>query len=147
MHLITITRTTLCRTPLDQGSACRRDLYLNTKHSQQTNIYLPVGIEIAITATARPLGPATNSVFKCNSCSNASFKVLEFFYNQCVKEQPWNILAEQRLQMQHQGSCRDVTTSTTPIFQTPNKKHFPGHDPWLLTSTSHLHNLWHISLY
>ena len=37
--------TTVGRTPLDEGSARRRDLYLtNTQHSQQTNIHAPGGI-------------------------------------------------------------------------------------------------------
>ena len=36
--------TTVCRTPLDEGSARRRDLYLTTQHSQQTNIHAPGGI-------------------------------------------------------------------------------------------------------
>jgi hypothetical protein len=36
---------TVSRTPLDEWSARRRDLYLtNTRHSQQTNIYAPGGI-------------------------------------------------------------------------------------------------------
>ena len=37
-------RTTVCRTPLEEGSARRRDLYLTTQHVQQTNIYAPSGI-------------------------------------------------------------------------------------------------------
>ena len=37
--------TTVGRTPLDEWSAPRRDLYLtNTRHSQQTNIHAPGGI-------------------------------------------------------------------------------------------------------
>ena len=39
-------RTTVGRTPLDEWSARRRDLYLiNTQHSQQTNIHAPGGIQ------------------------------------------------------------------------------------------------------
>ena len=38
-------RSTVGRTPLDEWSARRRDLYLtNTQHPQQTNIYAPGGI-------------------------------------------------------------------------------------------------------
>ena len=37
-------RTTVGRTPLDERSACRRDLYLTTYDSQQTNIHAPGGI-------------------------------------------------------------------------------------------------------
>ena len=38
-------RSTVGRTPLDEPSARRRDLYLdNTRHSQQTNIHAPGGI-------------------------------------------------------------------------------------------------------
>jgi hypothetical protein len=41
----TQTHTTVGRTPLDEGSARRRDLYLTThKHSQETNIQAPGGI-------------------------------------------------------------------------------------------------------
>ena len=37
--------TTVARTPLDEWSDLRRDLYLtNTQHSQQTNIHVPGGI-------------------------------------------------------------------------------------------------------
>jgi hypothetical protein len=47
--------TTLGRTPLDEGSARRRDLYLTThnNHNRQT-IMTPAGIETAITASKRP---------------------------------------------------------------------------------------------
>jgi hypothetical protein len=38
----TQTHTTVGRTPLDEGSARRRDLYLTThKHSQERNIHAP----------------------------------------------------------------------------------------------------------
>jgi hypothetical protein len=40
-------------TPLDKGSARRRDLYLTTEHSQETNIHAPVGFEPTIPASAR----------------------------------------------------------------------------------------------
>jgi hypothetical protein len=41
----TQTHTTVGRTPLDEGSAHCRDLYLTThKHSQKTNIHAPVRI-------------------------------------------------------------------------------------------------------
>jgi hypothetical protein len=36
-------RTTVGRTHLDEWSAHRKDLYLTTQHSQQTNIYAPGG--------------------------------------------------------------------------------------------------------
>jgi hypothetical protein len=35
---------TVGRTPLDEGSARRRDLYLTTQHSQEKNIHAPGGI-------------------------------------------------------------------------------------------------------
>jgi hypothetical protein len=55
---------TVGRTPLDEWSACRRDLYLrNTQHSQQTNIHAPGGIQTrnpsrrsAADPRLRPLG-------------------------------------------------------------------------------------------
>jgi hypothetical protein len=34
-------RTTVGRTPLDEWSACRRDLYLTTHNTQQTNVHAP----------------------------------------------------------------------------------------------------------
>ena len=37
-------RITVGRTPLDEWSARRRDLYLTTQHSQQTDIHAPGGI-------------------------------------------------------------------------------------------------------
>jgi hypothetical protein len=36
-------RSTVGRTPLDERSARRRDLYLTTRYSQQTNIHTPGG--------------------------------------------------------------------------------------------------------
>jgi hypothetical protein len=46
---------TFGRTPLDEGSARRRDFYLhNTQHSQEKNIYSPAGFEPAIPASERP---------------------------------------------------------------------------------------------
>jgi len=39
-----IRHTTLSRTPLDELSARRRDLYLTTQYSQETDIHAPVGI-------------------------------------------------------------------------------------------------------
>jgi len=45
LRLITCNDTyTLGRTPLDEGSACRRDLYLyNIQHTYETNIHAPSG--------------------------------------------------------------------------------------------------------
>jgi hypothetical protein len=47
--------TTVGRTPLDEGSACRRDLYLTTQtlYKRQTSMSL-VGFEPTIPASARP---------------------------------------------------------------------------------------------
>jgi len=47
-------RATVGRTLLDERSACRRDLYLTTQHSQQTDIHAPVGFEPTILAGERP---------------------------------------------------------------------------------------------
>jgi hypothetical protein len=55
-------RTTVGRTPLDEGSARRRDLYLtNTQHSQQTNIHAGIrtrnpSSRAAADTHLRPLG-------------------------------------------------------------------------------------------
>jgi hypothetical protein len=50
----TQTHTTFGRTPLDEGSARRRDLYLTTQTLQETNIHAPVGFEPTIPASGRP---------------------------------------------------------------------------------------------
>jgi hypothetical protein len=49
-------RTTVGRTPLDERSACRRDLYLTTHdtHNRQISIS-PVGFEPTISAGERPV--------------------------------------------------------------------------------------------
>ena len=56
LHFITLADTyTLGRTPLDDGSARRRDPYLhNTQHSQEREIHAPGGIETAISESERP---------------------------------------------------------------------------------------------
>jgi hypothetical protein len=52
---ITLRHTTLSRTPLDEGSARRRDLYLtkNNTHKRQTSMP-PTGFEPTIPASERP---------------------------------------------------------------------------------------------
>ena len=52
---ITLRHTTLGRTPLDERSARRRDLYLTTHniHNRQTSMP-PVGFESTIPASKRP---------------------------------------------------------------------------------------------
>jgi hypothetical protein len=51
----TQTHTTFGRTPLDEGSARRRDLYLTTQTLYKRNISMPlVGCEPRIPASARP---------------------------------------------------------------------------------------------
>ena len=56
-------RSTVGRTPLNEWSARRRDLYLTTHdtHNRQTSMP-PVGFEPTITASERPLGPANWSL-------------------------------------------------------------------------------------
>ena len=65
---ITLKHTTLGRTPLEEWSARRRDLYLTTHNTHKKHAYMvPAGFEPVIPAsewpqthaqTARPLGPA-----------------------------------------------------------------------------------------
>jgi hypothetical protein len=50
---LTQRHTTLRRTPLDGGSA-RRDPYLTTRHSQETDIHAPAVFEPTIPASERP---------------------------------------------------------------------------------------------
>jgi hypothetical protein len=47
-------RATVGRTPLDEWSARRRDLYLTPHNTQQTNIHALVGFEPTIAAGERP---------------------------------------------------------------------------------------------
>jgi hypothetical protein len=63
-----ITHSTVGRTPLDEGSACSRDLYLTTHntHKRETSMP-PVGFEPTILVserpkTSRPLGSALNLI-------------------------------------------------------------------------------------
>jgi hypothetical protein len=53
--VIHIRNTTLCRTPLDEGSARRRDLYLTTQniHKRETSMP-PAGFEPTNPASERP---------------------------------------------------------------------------------------------
>ena len=69
--IITLRHTTLCRTPLYEWSARRRDLYLTTHntHNRQTSMP-PAGFEPAIPTTERPqthaLYRAATGIFKDN---------------------------------------------------------------------------------
>ena len=52
---ITLRHTTLCRTPLDEGSERRRDLYLTKHNTHKRQISMsPAGFEAAIPASERP---------------------------------------------------------------------------------------------
>jgi len=52
-------RTTVGRTPLDERSARRRDLYLTTHNTHNRQTFIPpVGFEPTISAGERSLGPA-----------------------------------------------------------------------------------------
>jgi hypothetical protein len=52
---LTQTHTTVGRTPLDEGSARRRDLYLTTHTTHKTQTSMPtVGFAPSISASARP---------------------------------------------------------------------------------------------
>ena len=45
---------TLARTPVDKGSARRKDVYLhNTQHSQEIDLHAPGGVEPAIQDSER----------------------------------------------------------------------------------------------
>jgi hypothetical protein len=54
LHDHTDKHTTLGRTPLDEGPARRRDLYLTTHNTQETDIHAPVGFEPTILVSERP---------------------------------------------------------------------------------------------
>jgi hypothetical protein len=57
---ISLRHTTLGRTPLDEGSARRRDLYLTTHNTDKGHPCLPVGFEPAIPGRDRPQTYALN---------------------------------------------------------------------------------------
>jgi hypothetical protein len=64
---VTLSHTTLCRTPMDEWSARRRDMsHDNTQHSQQTHIHVAAGFEPAIPSSERPqthaLGRAATAI-------------------------------------------------------------------------------------
>jgi len=53
--MITLRHTTLGRTPLDEWSAHRRDLYLTTHDTQKRETFMPLaGFEPGIPASERP---------------------------------------------------------------------------------------------
>ena len=72
-------RSTVCRTPLDEWSASRRDLYLTTHDTHNRQISMPpVGFEPKISAGERPVAarllrswfriPAGAWIFVCCEC-------------------------------------------------------------------------------
>jgi hypothetical protein len=63
-------RTTIGRSPLDECSACRRDLYMTTHNTNKRQISMPpVGFEPTISADEWPLGLAVNCI-RPNSKTN-----------------------------------------------------------------------------
>ena len=81
---IILKHTTYVRTPLDEWSARRLDLYLTTRytHERQTSM-TPAGFEPPILTSERPLGSAftDNHAFKYNSSSSsgATTSIVEFY--------------------------------------------------------------------
>jgi hypothetical protein len=81
LHLITVTDThTLFRTPLDEGSARRRVLYLTTHNTHKTKTcVLPAGFEPAIPVSERPLGSAvivvTKNEYSASPCSRKKYRL------------------------------------------------------------------------
>ena len=87
-------RTTLCRTPLDEWSARRRDLYLTTHntHNRQTSM-LPAGFEPTISASQGPqtydldraaTGPANNLLYFSILHSSYRFRRYCFIFRKLV---------------------------------------------------------------
>jgi hypothetical protein len=77
----TQTHTTVSRTPLDEGSARRRDLYLTIYNTHKRQTFMPpVGFEPAIPASARPqtndLDPTATGIVLMNTLSPPSHFVL-----------------------------------------------------------------------
>jgi hypothetical protein len=76
----THTHTHICRNPLEEGSARRRDLYLTTPNTQKEQTFVPpAGLEPAIVASERSqtcaLEPAANEIGKITICLH------QFVYN------------------------------------------------------------------
>jgi hypothetical protein len=78
---ITILRhTTLGRTPLDEGPARRRDLYLITQHSQETDSHDPGGIR---THNPSKRGPQTHALDRAGT--GIGIYSLRYANNYCLK--------------------------------------------------------------
>jgi hypothetical protein len=77
---ITHRHTALSRTPLDDGSALRRELYLTTHNIQKIDIHAPSGFEPAIPASKRPytyaLDRATTLIGSPSSMRNPIFGLI-----------------------------------------------------------------------
>jgi hypothetical protein len=80
----TQTQTTVDRTPLDEGSARRRNLYLTTHstHKRQTSMR-PVGFEPTIPAGARPQTYALDRAATGIGLWNCSPKLTRSYYYPC----------------------------------------------------------------
>jgi hypothetical protein len=79
---ITLRHTTFGRTPLDEWSARRRDLYLTTRntHNRETSMP-PVGFEPAIPAKKRPQTHALDRA-ATGTCQQCKIISLNFLYSQ-----------------------------------------------------------------
>jgi hypothetical protein len=92
----TFRHTTLGRTPLDEWSAGRRNLYLTTHNTHKTQeIYAPTGFEPTIPASSRPqthaLDRAATGIGKEGSSARIKF---ESFLLQNFSELDWNSVAQ-----------------------------------------------------
>ena len=78
-------RTTVGRTPLDEWSARRRDLYLTTHstHNRQTSMP-PVGFEPTISAGKRPQNYALDRAATGTGLFLISFTYIEFLISFCI---------------------------------------------------------------
>jgi hypothetical protein len=78
-------RTTVCRTPLDERSARRRDLYQTTRNTQKRKASMPpAGSEPTVSAVERPLtfalGRAATGTSSFSVFFRSKFKKNESFY-------------------------------------------------------------------
>jgi hypothetical protein len=90
---ITLRHTTLGRTPLDEWSARRRDLYLTTHHTHKRHTSMPkVGFETAIPAGERPQTYALERA--ANGDRHLLLYEFKFFLYQILSKstshQPWH---------------------------------------------------------
>jgi len=77
---ITLRHIPIGRTPLDDWSACRRDLYPITHNTHKRQTYMPpAGFEPAIPASERPQTHASDRVATGIGCTYSTYNKTQLF--------------------------------------------------------------------